>query len=140
MEGTRVMTRLAAALLVAVTLALGFSAPASAQDLDCGDFGGDQAAAQAYFESGGGSPAFNFNALDRDRDGIACEDGAGSPAAPAPAAAAPAAPTAASVAAVTTATDTGVGPVDGTGQAGLLVALFGLAGVSGLAALRTRRA
>lgn len=44
----------------------------SGGDKDCADFA-TQAEAQVYFEAGGGSPTFNFNQLDRDRDGVACE-------------------------------------------------------------------
>lgn len=44
----------------------------SGGDKDCPDFS-SHAEAQAYFEAGGGGPSYNFNNLDRDRDGIACE-------------------------------------------------------------------
>jgi micrococcal nuclease len=44
----------------------------SGGDKDCADFSTHDEA-QAYFEAGGGSPSYNFNQLDRDRDGIACE-------------------------------------------------------------------
>lgn len=41
-------------------------------DRDCGDFKGDQAAAQAFFEAAGpGDP----HKLDKDKDGIACKTG-----------------------------------------------------------------
>lgn len=45
---------------------------ANPDDKDCPDFA-TQAAAQAYFEAGGGSPIYNFDRLDSDHDGIACE-------------------------------------------------------------------
>lgn len=44
----------------------------SGVDKDCADFD-TQSEAQAYFEAGGGSPSYNFDRLDKDRDGIACE-------------------------------------------------------------------
>lgn len=44
----------------------------SAQDLDCGDFS-SQSDAQAYFDGGGGSPAYNYNGLDGDGNGLACD-------------------------------------------------------------------
>ncbi|WP_160723727.1 excalibur calcium-binding domain-containing protein [Bacillus sp. USDA818B3_A] len=64
--------------LMAVLLTLSFAFMfglhnASAADKDCGDFT-SQAAAQQYFISGGGSTSYNFNALDHDHDGQACED------------------------------------------------------------------
>jgi len=42
-------------------------------DYDCPDFA-TQTEAQDYFDSQGGSPSNNVDRLDRDRDGIACED------------------------------------------------------------------
>lgn len=45
----------------------------SAQDRNCENFFSQQEA-QAYFESGGGSPSYNFNNLDADHDGMACDD------------------------------------------------------------------
>ncbi len=44
----------------------------SSQDRDCADFDSQQEA-QSYFESRGGSRAFNADLLDEDRDGLACE-------------------------------------------------------------------
>lgn len=44
-----------------------------AEDKDCGDFA-TQEEAQQYFESHGGSSTNNVNGLDRDHDGMACED------------------------------------------------------------------
>ena len=41
-------------------------------DRDCGDFK-THAEAQSYFEAGGGSPTYNFDRLDSDSDGLACE-------------------------------------------------------------------
>lgn len=46
--------------------------PITGQDKDCGDFK-TQAEAQAYFKAGGGSPSYNFDRLDNDHDGVACE-------------------------------------------------------------------
>lgn len=42
-------------------------------DRDCSDFP-NQPAAQAYFDQNGGSPTNNFDGLDADHDGIACEN------------------------------------------------------------------
>jgi hypothetical protein len=56
------------------------SSPASAQDgpsagpSNCVKFSGDQAAAQAYFEAGGGSANNNYEGLDDDGNGIACDE------------------------------------------------------------------
>jgi micrococcal nuclease len=44
-------------------------------DFDCYDFGDNQAAAQAYFESDGGSIYNNADGLDRNHNGLACEPG-----------------------------------------------------------------
>ncbi len=140
-EGTRAMTRLTVALFVALTLAFGVSTSASAQDIDCPQITGDEA--DAILAADPSDP----NDLDRDNDGFPCEDnarrgGGGS--------AAPAASSAGSSggggggggrsAAVTVVPATGAGPLGGNGTSGALVALFGLAGVSALAALRTRSA
>lgn len=46
--------------------------PANPDDKDCPDFA-TQAEAQTYFEAGGGSPTYNFDRLDSDHDGVACE-------------------------------------------------------------------
>jgi hypothetical protein len=65
----------ATALLLGMALGLLAVAPTtvSAADLDCKDFG-SQAEAQTYFEQGGGSPSYNFNNLDANHNGQACED------------------------------------------------------------------
>ena len=60
----------AAALLVLLLPAP--RATAREADRNCPDFP-DQAAAQHFFTSHGGSPANNFDDLDADHDGIACE-------------------------------------------------------------------
>lgn len=60
---------LLAALLASITLR---SPTAKAADKDCSDFP-NQAAAQHYFTSHGGSPTNDFDRLDADHDGIACE-------------------------------------------------------------------
>ncbi len=59
------------ACALALILAFSFAPPAAA-DRDCADFA-TQAQAQAHFEAGGGSPRYNFDRLDADGDGIACE-------------------------------------------------------------------
>lgn len=46
-----------------------FAAPT---DKDCGDFATQQQA-QSYFNSNGGSAAFDFNRLDTNHNGVACE-------------------------------------------------------------------
>jgi hypothetical protein len=51
----------------------GAATAAAPGDLDCPDFT-SQAEAQAYFTSIGGSAARNADRLDRNRNGIACED------------------------------------------------------------------
>ncbi len=64
----------------AVWVALLFAAvalPGAAQDLGCADFA-TQAEAQAYFEAGGGSAAYDFAGLDANHDGRACEEHWGS--------------------------------------------------------------
>lgn len=58
-----------AALLIA---AHPFGAGSSSADKDCADFA-NQAQAQSYFVSHGGSPSNNFDNLDADHDGVACE-------------------------------------------------------------------
>jgi endonuclease YncB( thermonuclease family) len=82
------MRRIVLALCVVFAL-LGTVAPTSAQDRDCADFA-TQAEAQAYFTAGGGSPSYNFNNLDANHDGVACESfpggGAGAAAQQVPAA------------------------------------------------------
>ncbi len=63
-------------LAIFVFVALSFTAaPASAQgDLTCPSFSSDQAAAQAYFEAGGGSATSNYQGMDADGNGIACDE------------------------------------------------------------------
>lgn len=71
---------------------LAFTPAAFAQaDKDCSDFA-TQPQAQAYFTSHGGSASNNFDNLDADHDGIACEDlpGGSAPASSAPASSTPA--------------------------------------------------
>ena len=50
----------------------GISKAPAAADKDCSDFA-NQAQAQSYFASNGGSPSNNFDNLDADHDGVACE-------------------------------------------------------------------
>lgn len=98
-------------------------------DLDCADFS-SQEEAQAYFEAGGGSPAYNFNNLDADHDGYACENHfgyIGSPVVSQPDVADPEAPTPAEP--VTELPDTGTGSAANEANVGL-----GLVGLSVLAA------
>ena len=67
------MRRLLYSALAAGAMTLILALPALAQDRNCDDFA-TQADAQAYFVANGGSAANNFDGLDRDRDGFACED------------------------------------------------------------------
>jgi len=59
---------------------LALAAPAGAQEgpsagaSKCTDFNSDQAAAQAYFEAGGGSATTNYEGMDEDGNGIACDE------------------------------------------------------------------
>lgn len=46
--------------------------PSNPNDKDCADFD-TQTDAQSYFEAGGGSSTYNFDLLDGDHDGVACE-------------------------------------------------------------------
>ncbi len=69
----RIPTLIGTCACAAIT-ALILTAPAAARepDRDCPDFP-NQAAAQAFFVEHGGSSANNFDDLDADHDGIACE-------------------------------------------------------------------
>ena len=60
------------ALLTSMVLSSG----SASADMDCADFG-SHAEAQAYFEANGGSSSYNFDLLDADGDGLACELGPG---------------------------------------------------------------
>lgn len=51
---------------------------AAAPDKNCPDFA-SQAQAQAYFRNNGGSKTNNVDGLDRDHDGVACENNRGYP-------------------------------------------------------------
>jgi len=68
------------AILAALAMAALSVAPAFAfdgtGDHNCEDFA-SQAAAQAYFEANGGSASNNFDDLDRNNNGVACEDQVG---------------------------------------------------------------
>lgn len=71
---SRVAALLAAAVLTAAVIAIsGTTDPAQARDRDCSDFP-TQAAAQHYFAAHGGSRTNDFDNLDGDGDGVACED------------------------------------------------------------------
>src|SRR3954451_1545263 len=68
----------AVVLLASVAfMVMGSSASAGptshAAEKNCSDFS-TQPQAQQYFESHGGSPSNDVDGLDRDHDGIACED------------------------------------------------------------------
>ena len=63
-------TALAIGIFAAVLL---LPAAATAQDKDCRDFA-SQSEAQAFFESIGGSASNNADDLDRNHNGVACED------------------------------------------------------------------
>ena len=123
------MLRTLSGLLVAFALVFGFTASAGAQDRNCDDFD-TQEEAQAYFEAGGGSAANNFNGLDRDRDGIACEDNPSSGGGAAPG----------EGPAPVTVPNTGAGPMTSGDSNALMLSLMFAAGVFGVAGLRTRRA
>lgn len=60
----------------ALAFTFAFGAPVGAYtkhvDKDCKDFR-TWKQAQAYFEAHGGSKHYNFDGLDRDHDGLACE-------------------------------------------------------------------
>ena len=63
----------AAALLATAAAGGGGTAASSASaDKDCSDFA-NQAQAQSYFTSNGGSASNDFDNLDADHDGVACE-------------------------------------------------------------------
>ncbi len=68
----RVMTTtlLLATAIVGIVMA---QPSVSAQDRNCENFN-SQSEAQAYFNAGGGSPDYNYNNLDANNDGVACED------------------------------------------------------------------
>ena len=65
------LSALAAIVAIPTALAL-LSGPSTAADRDCSDFS-TQAEAQRYFVSHGGGPTNDFDRLDADHDGIACE-------------------------------------------------------------------
>ena len=67
------MRRLPLVLVVSAALLALAATPAFAADKDCPDFR-YQEDAQAYFTSHGGSPSNNFDRLDADHNGVACED------------------------------------------------------------------
>jgi endonuclease YncB( thermonuclease family) len=67
----RVLLSALAATVAFVVLTV-LTGPSAAADKDCSDFS-TQAEAQHYFVSHGGSPTNDFDRLDADHDGIACE-------------------------------------------------------------------
>jgi len=72
------MERHLKALLVALVLLALYAVPVAAQDgdRDCMDFN-SQAEAQQYFEENGGSATNNVDDLDRNNNGVACENNIG---------------------------------------------------------------
>jgi hypothetical protein len=68
-----IMRRISLALFLVFTL-MGLATQAGAQDLKCPNFSSDQDAAQAYFVAGGGSATNNYNDMDADGNGIACDE------------------------------------------------------------------
>src|SRR5436305_6315264 len=65
-----------ATIAAAIALAAGSAtagAPSTGADKNCSDVYTNQQA-QQYFDSHGGSPSTDVDGLDRDHDGIACED------------------------------------------------------------------
>jgi hypothetical protein len=68
-----IMRRIAVGLLIMLAFA-GMAAPGSAQDLACPQFSSDQIAAQDYFEANGGTATNNFNNMDANGNGIACDE------------------------------------------------------------------
>ena len=58
-------------LLVLCTILVAFSSEGRAAGVNCSNFS-DQASAQSYFDSRGGSPSNNVEGLDADHDGVAC--------------------------------------------------------------------
>lgn len=68
------MRRIALVCFTLCALTFGLTNSVAAQDRDCPDFNGDGDAAQAYFEANGGSASNNFDGLDRDHDGTACDN------------------------------------------------------------------
>ncbi|MDN4593831.1 excalibur calcium-binding domain-containing protein [Polycladomyces subterraneus] len=65
--------RTTAVIMTVFLFALMVAPVAFAADKDCKDFK-TQEEAQQYFESHGGSKTKNVDGLDRDHDGIACEN------------------------------------------------------------------
>ena len=59
-------------VLLAIAGTHWYDRASASADKDCSDFA-NQAQAQSYFRSHGGSPSNNFDNLDADHDGIACE-------------------------------------------------------------------
>lgn len=59
---------------LAIASPVGAQEGPSAGASKCTDFNSDQAAAQAYFEAGGGSATNNYEGMDEDGNGIACDE------------------------------------------------------------------
>lgn len=68
-----IMRRIAVVLLAMFAFA-GMAAPGSTQDLGCPQFSSAQESAQEYFEANGGSTTTNFNDMDANNNGIACDE------------------------------------------------------------------
>jgi excalibur calcium-binding domain-containing protein len=76
MRGRRQGKRTIVALVAGLALVAGSAQagqPATKADKNCSDFQ-TQPQAQRYFDSHGGSPSNDVDGLDRDHDGVACED------------------------------------------------------------------
>lgn len=130
------MRRIIGGSVIGAALALGLVGGVGAQDLDCADFGPGEA--QANLDANPGDP----NNLDADNDGEACEGSGGGGGASAPAAAPAAAPASApvqgSAASTVALPSTGSGPI-AEASTTLPLALAGLAGAFGVAAIRRVR-
>ncbi|MED4205452.1 LPXTG cell wall anchor domain-containing protein [Neobacillus mesonae] len=65
-------------LMTSFVFVFGLQNVSAQSDKNCPDFS-TWNEAQTYFEQNGGSPTNNVDDLDRDGDGLACEDLAGAP-------------------------------------------------------------
>ena len=68
------MTRRMMVAMFMVLALMSVVGAAGAQGLSCPNFSSDQVAAQAYFEAGGGTAENNYNNMDTDGNGIACDE------------------------------------------------------------------
>ncbi len=119
------MIRMLSGLFIAFALVFGFTASAGAQDLDCDDFA-TQEEAQANLNANPSDP----NNLDRDNDGIACENlpsGGGTT-------------SSGTTAGTSRMPSTGIGATKTDDSLALTFGLLVAAGIFGAAGLRARRA